>query len=183
MLLEVSLTTTVPGLVTVTVGVIDVVLESDAIPLPLTILHTPEPFVTVPERLKVVLFPVAHLLWSDPATAVGRGFTVKITSSVSVPQAGSVVLVPVSCRTTEPVPTTLTVEVMELELETVALPLTTLHKPVPFATEPCNVKIVASPVAHNVWFGPALATGSGLTVNVTSLKSLPQAGFVLLVTV
>ena len=57
---------------------------------------------------------------SGPAVAVGLAFTLKVTSSNAVPQGGVVLLVVVILKVTVPIPATLTVDVGEPGVATVA---------------------------------------------------------------
>ncbi|GHA73003.1 hypothetical protein GCM10007389_28590 [Pontibacter akesuensis] len=159
-------------------------IEAVAPPVELRTDHLPVPFVAVPLSVKAVAVPVTHLASSVPALANGSGFTVSITSSVAVPQAGLSVLVVVRRRVTVPVPLTDTpvLSWLTLLIEAVAPPveLRTDHLPVPFVAVPLSVKAVAVPVTHLASSVPALANGSGFTVRTVVLVAVPQAGFVLL---
>jgi len=119
-------------------------------PGPLTILQRPVPTTGVLPAITNVL--VAHWLKSTPASAtVGVALLVKITSSVlgvHVPLLTvqrNVALVPTG--------TPVTPLLAAVGAVIVAVPLTTLHTPVPTAgTFPAKVKM---PLPHCSWSGPA----------------------------
>src|ERR1019366_6881322 len=122
--------------VTVEVGEAGVVMEA----IPLTILHAPVPTAAVfPASVK---FPLLQLAWSRPAFAVvGVALFVRITSSVEAVQ-GLLEIVHLNVALV-PAVTPVTPEVGEAGVVIVAVPLTTVHAPVPIiAVLPVRVKVL-----------------------------------------
>jgi hypothetical protein len=141
--------------------------------VPLVTVHTPVPEVAaLPASVNVL---VLHCVWSVPAFAtVAAASFVSTTSSVEV----QVPLVIVQRRVAGvPAVTPVTPEVAELGVVIVAVPLTTLHAPVPeVAALPANVKEV---LLHCVWSLPALATvAAAWFVSTTSSEDV-QVPFVI----
>jgi hypothetical protein len=186
-----SVTVPVPATLTVEVNEPVLFIVAAADPVEANTLHTDVPFAAVPAKVNAVgpEGAVWHLVSSGPALAVGFAFTVKITSSVTVPQLGVALLVLVKRSVTVPIPATLTVEVNEPVLFIVAaadpVEANTLHTDVPFAAVPAKVNEVGpeGAVWHFTSSGPALAVGFAFTVNTTSSTGFPQLGIALLVLV
>jgi Na+-transporting NADH:ubiquinone oxidoreductase subunit NqrB len=186
-----SVTVPVPATLTVEVNELALFIEATAVPVEANALQTDVPFAAVPAKVNAVgpEGAVWHFAWSGPALAVGFAFTVKITSSVTVPQLGVALLVLVKRSVTVPIPATLTVEVNELVLLIVAAAVPVdpiaLHTAVPFAAVPAKVNEVGpeGAVWHLVSSGPALTVGFAFTVNTTSSVAFPQLGVTILVLV
>jgi hypothetical protein len=84
------------------------------------------------------------LLSSRPALAVGLAFTVRITSSVAVPQDGDALLVVVNLNVTVPIPETFTPLVNE-----VGVVIEALAEPVDPTCVQANVPLVPEPAIVN----------------------------------
>jgi hypothetical protein len=144
--------------------------------VPATTVHTPVPIEGVlPDRVVVVTL---HKFWSSPASAVvGGSATFIITSSVLIPQPP---LVMVHLSVAE-VPGTKPVspDVGEAGVVIVAMPLTTVHVPVPEAgIFPARVAIA---VLHKFWSGPAFAAEAGTAILITTSSVEAAQGALLIV--
>src|SRR5207249_1854854 len=115
--------------------------------------------------------------------AVGLLFTVSVTSSVAVGQAGLAVLTTVRRSVAVPLPVKVA---PELELPGSAIvtgPLTTDQVGVPLVALPASVNGVVSPAAHVTWSSPASAVGLPFTASTTSSVADGQGGLAVLATV
>jgi hypothetical protein len=143
--------------------------------VPLTTLHAPVPTVAVlPASVNVL---VLQLAWSVPALAVVGGTLLFVSTTSSVDGIQGLFEIVHLKVALVPAGTPVTPEVGEDGVVIVAVPLTTLHAPVPtVAVLPASVNEL---VLHFTWSAPALAVvGDALLVRITSSVDM-QAPFVI----